>query len=86
MHIREQIAGFLVNEPDLAPGRDAVEFDEPLIDGGLIDSMGILKLIAFLEEAFDAVLDDDDITAENFATISTIAELVRARAATAQAG
>lgn len=40
------------------------------------DSMAIVTLIGEIEEHFDIELDDDDISAENFETISTLAELV----------
>jgi len=40
------------------------------------DSMAIVTLIGEIEEQFDIELDDDDISAENFATISSLAELI----------
>ncbi len=40
------------------------------------DSMAIVTLIGEIEEQFDLELDDDDISGENFATVSSLAELV----------
>ena len=40
------------------------------------DSMSIVMLIGEIEEQFDIELDDDDITAENFATITSILSLI----------
>jgi acyl carrier protein len=43
------------------------------------DSMAIVTLIGEIEEQFDIELDDDDISADNFATVSSLAELVLER-------
>lgn len=40
------------------------------------DSMVIVTLIGEIEEQFDVVLDDDDISAENFETVATLTQLV----------
>lgn len=43
------------------------------------DSMAIVTLIGEIEDQFDIELDDDDISADNFATVSSLAELVLER-------
>lgn len=53
--------------------------DDSLLHDGLIDSMGTLDVVMFLEERFQLVLDDDDLVTENFATISTLTRLVETR-------
>ena len=44
------------------------------------DSMTLVTLIGEIEEYFDIVLDDDDISAENFASVASLTELVLERA------
>jgi len=44
------------------------------------DSMAIVTLIGEIEDQFDIELDDDDISAENFATLSSLTELINERA------
>lgn len=53
-----------------------IKADQPLIDGGIIDSLGLQQLVGFLESEFELELDDDHLTPENFATIGTLARLV----------
>ena len=48
----------------------------PLLESGIIDSLGILDLVAFLERSFQITLQDDELTPENFANISSIVNLV----------
>jgi acyl carrier protein len=52
--------------------------DTPLL-GGLIDSLGLMQLIAFLEEDFDVAIDDAEVTAENFRTVGDIERLVESK-------
>ena len=41
----------------------------------MLDSLGIMALVEYLEAAFDIVIDEDDIVAERFETIASIAAL-----------
>lgn len=49
--------------------------DFPLASGNL-DSMAVTNLIISLEEHFGFTFDDDDLNAEAFETVGTVAELV----------
>lgn len=40
------------------------------------DSMTLVTLIGEIEEYFDITLDEDDISADNFASVSSLTELV----------
>jgi acyl carrier protein len=50
--------------------------DEPLIESGIIDSLGILKILAFMDETFGVDLSSDQIKPENFKTVRSICALV----------
>ncbi len=50
--------------------------DTPLIEEQVIDSMGVMELISYLQETFDVELDMEDLTIENFESIRRISELV----------
>jgi acyl carrier protein len=47
-----------------------------LIDKGFVDSMGIMELVSFIEQEFGVELDMDDMTMDNFGTISAISNLI----------
>ena len=40
------------------------------------DSMSIVTLIGEIEDSFDIIIDDDDIDADNFATIGALSLLI----------
>lgn len=44
-----------------------------LYETGVIDSMGTIELISFLESNYNIKFDDDELTAENFDSIEKIA-------------
>jgi acyl carrier protein len=49
--------------------------DTPLLNG-VMDSLGLMQLVAFIEEEYDVEIDDADMTAEHFRTVSDIEQLV----------
>lgn len=57
------------------PGRVVGE-EEHLMERGIVDSMGMMELIDFLEDRFGVQPADDEITEENFATLARIAGFV----------
>jgi len=50
--------------------------DSPLLTSGLLDSLGIVKLLSFIEDEFDAEIDDADFDPENFETLNSITKLI----------
>jgi acyl carrier protein len=59
----------------------ALDDDEPLIDGGIVDSLGIFLLVAFIEEQFGIKVQAEDVILDNFKSVSAIKDLVLARQA-----
>ena len=73
------ILTFIVERLAPATGRTHLDDDDDLIDSGVVDSLGIFQLVAFLEEKFGVVIADSEITPDNFATIARIERLVAER-------
>jgi acyl carrier protein len=73
------IRAFIVERLAPATGRTQLADDEDLIDTGVVDSLGIFQLVAFLEERFGIAIADTEITPDNFATIERIEQLVAGR-------
>ena len=48
-----------------------------LIETGIIDSLGIQMLLAFLEESFQIEITDDELIADNFETIEAISTFLK---------
>ena len=54
----------------------AVGPDTDIIGEGLVDSLGIFKLIAFVEEAFKVTIEPDEVLLENFQTLRALRNLI----------
>lgn len=75
--IRRYISEQLLNRSNGATVGD----DEDLLGGGLVDSVGMMSLVLFIEETFDVSVPPEDVVIENFLSIRTIADYVQARRA-----
>ena len=71
----ERIQQFITEQFPLARKRDVRPHD-PLLEGGILDSMGVLEVVKFLEEEFDIAVDDDELSPENFHSIENLARFV----------
>ncbi len=53
-----------------------VSVTDNLFSAGVVDSLGILDLVTFLENEFQIVVSDDELTPENFETIQGMAQFL----------
>ena len=60
---------------------EKVEDDDSFIEKGVLDSTGVLELVAFLEEEFSVKVLDDELTPENLDSIRLVADFVRRKRA-----
>ncbi|MBT1074669.1 acyl carrier protein [Geobacter grbiciae] len=51
----------------------------PLIEQGIIDSMGVMELITFIQQTFDVEFDVDDMTVEKLGTVTAISRLITSK-------
>lgn len=68
---------FLYMRPELTVGDD-----DRLLERGVIDSMGVVEMLSFVEDEFGVAVADDEITETNFGSIRSVAELVARKQAT----
>ena len=46
--------------------------DEDLLSAGILDSLAILQLVAFIEDQFGIKVPDEDVVFENFQSINAL--------------
>jgi len=56
---------------------------DSLLGRGIVDSLGVMELITFLQAEFGVDVPDEMITEENFGTVRAIADFVMAKRAAA---
>lgn len=78
----DQVKTILIDVLGLGEAGQRLDADSPLL-GSLpeLDSMAVVSLIGALEEQFDIVISDDDISASTFETLGSLAAFVAAKVA-----
>lgn len=71
----QAIKRFILDEflPDLTC--DELDLDYDLLDGGVIDSLGLLKLVTWVEERFELSLDGT-VRTDDFRSVTAISAFV----------
>ena len=62
---------FLFEDPDTS-----FEDDDSLLDSGIVDSTGVLELVAFIEEEYEVEVKDEELIPENLDSIDKIAAFI----------
>jgi len=84
MEIKEKIRNFICKELCLDGNIKDIKDDTLLIEDGIIDSLGMLNLLAFLAEKFGFVLGADELNPKDFATLQSICDLVTKKSSKSQ--
>lgn len=72
LNIKEYITGNFA--PDVSPDDLADNYD--LLENGVIDSLSLLRLIAWIGERFNINVEDVDVTPADFRSVSSIHETI----------
>ena len=74
--VRDQVREFVQESLASAKGIASFTDTESLTENGIVDSLGIFRLVAFLEDTFGVRISDEEINAENLSSIELIERLV----------
>ena len=76
MDIATQIRDFIA--VNLLYSDNGFRYDDQasFLEQGIVDSVGIMELVAFVEERFQFTVQDEDITPDNFDSVSSLTSYV----------
>ena len=77
--IKNEIKQFVIRELIYDNANEMLSEDQSLLESGIIDSLGIMKLLDFFEEKYGFTIDGDEILPENFENILTLSDLVQSK-------
>ena len=60
-----------------AAGRRNLRDDDALLESGIVDSLGVLDVVSFIESEFGVKVDDDDLSPENFQNIACMTAYIQ---------
>ncbi len=69
--IENRIREFVLKQFPLAR-KNGVKPEDKWLENGLLDSLGILDLVHYLEEEFSIQASDDELVPENFDSLSAV--------------
>jgi acyl carrier protein len=72
----EQAIVRFVNEHLVGGGGASVATDDEIVLDGTVDSLGVTRLIEFLEREYSITIPAQDVTVEHFRSVSTMAAYV----------
>ena len=55
------------------------QFNDDLLNDGIIDSAGLVSFVVFIEEEFDLQIPDEDLLPRNFSSLTTAADYIRSK-------
>ncbi len=76
--VNERIRGFILEKFPLAR-KQGLKSNDRLLEGGILDSLGVLDLVSFVEQEFAIQISDDELVPDNFQTIEQLAAFVQAK-------
>jgi acyl carrier protein len=81
--IAQQIREFVVSNFMFGQNGDGLADDQSFLESGIIDSTGVLELIAFVEERFSVAVADDEIVPANLDSVRQLAAFITRKTAMA---
>ncbi|HTM92075.1 MAG TPA: acyl carrier protein [Flavisolibacter sp.] len=66
-------------QENLLGGKGAIKLlpEDDLLGSGLLDSMGVMRLVGFVEDTFQIKIPPEDIVIENFMDVKAITNYVK---------
>jgi acyl carrier protein len=81
--IEDRIREFVLKQFPLAR-KQGVKPNDKWLETGMLDSLGILDLVHFLEQEFSLQVSDDELLPENFESLDAVVTFVRKRTETSR--
>jgi acyl carrier protein len=74
--LKDQIREFILENLAQPKGITSFTDEEVLMENGVIDSLGIFRLVSYLEDQLGVRISDEEINAETLRNLNTIEQLV----------
>ena len=81
MSEKSKIRQFILENFVIGLAEEELNDDDSFLDQGIIDSTGVLELVAFLEETYGFDVADEEVLPENFDSINNLAAYIERKQA-----
>jgi acyl carrier protein len=80
--IQQDIRNFIISNFMFGQGGEGLADDQSFLETGVIDSTGVLELIAFLEQQFGIAVEDQEVVPSNLDSVAQLVSFVQRKKAT----
>lgn len=77
MHIEKLIRDFIAKNLLFSDSGFDYPDDASFLEEGIVDSIGVLELVGFIEETFGVSVEDREIVPDNFDSVTRLAGYIR---------
>ena len=70
--MKDRLLAYIRNELLNSPGGQEISADDDLLGRGLLDSLGMMSLVFYIEDELGMPVPPEDVTIENFVSVSAI--------------
>ena len=74
---RDTLRKFILEDYLFTDDQDALQDDTSFLDEGILDSMGILEIIVFLEEEFGVAVANDEMIPANLDSVANLLAFIQ---------
>ena len=79
MDIKAQIRQYIARNLLFSDNGFKYGDDASFLEEGIVDSLGIMDLVCFIEETFGLTVTDEDLTPDNFDSVNKLANYIQHR-------
>lgn len=78
LNYSETIRNFIIDNFLFGDG-NKLSSDTPLLEKGIIDSTGVIELVAFIEDNFNITVADEELVQDNFSSLNAIEKFLQSK-------
>ena len=76
MQLQEQVRGFIIENFLFGDAEPLTDDAVSLLDNGIVDSVGVMELVAWLEQNHGLKVEDQELVPENFDSVARLVSFV----------
>jgi acyl carrier protein len=76
LSVSAELEDFIIEEIAFGRGIESIDPDEDLLARGVIDSLAVTQLVAFLEDRYAIQITDDELIPEHFRSLGCMEAFV----------
>lgn len=77
--VADEVRSFVVNSLGWDNSADQLTDDLQLVQAGVLDSLGMLRLVEFLEAKYHITVEDSDIISSHLGSLASIEQFVKSK-------